>query len=164
MHLFFGLSLSSIILPMFKRTNRITKILLGLAALIVLAVALYFVPPIHEKLAWRLDNLRLSVIYFFDPPQKVTFHPTEQLLPTPSLDQPLATVTPAPTQLPTELATSTVTATPPPSSVILTDVRFVDQSNRYNYCGPANLAMALEYWGWTGDPNQPLLARRDLIG
>jgi hypothetical protein len=29
---------------------------------------------------------------------------------------------------------------------------------RYNYCGPANLTMALEYWGWKGDPTSNLTA------
>jgi hypothetical protein len=30
---------------------------------------------------------------------------------------------------------------------------------RYNYCGPANLTMALEYWGWKGDPTSNLAPR-----
>jgi len=34
---------------------------------------------------------------------------------------------------------------------------------RWNYCGPANLTMALEYWGWKGDPNSTL-ELRDQIG
>jgi tetratricopeptide (TPR) repeat protein len=38
-------------------------------------------------------------------------------------------------------------------------VPFVDQMGRYNYCGPANLTMALEYWGWKGDPNSNLAPR-----
>jgi tetratricopeptide (TPR) repeat protein len=150
-----------IILPMRKRTR---NILIGVAVFILAAIGLYNVPFIHKKLAWRVDNLRLSIIYFFDPPQNTTFHPTEQFLPTPTLGFPAVTPTKTPTQLPTELATPTITSTPPPSSVVLANIHFVDQMNRYNYCGPANLAMALKYWGWTGDPNQPLLEPRDQIG
>jgi hypothetical protein len=30
-------------------------------------------------------------------------------------------------------------------------VVYVDQFNRWNYCGPANLSMALNFWGWDGD-------------
>jgi effector-binding domain-containing protein len=142
---------------MFKRNNRITKIFLGLAALFLLAVALYFVPPIHEKLAWRLDNLRVRIVYFFRPPQNVTFHPTEQSLPTPTAG--LSTPTATDTLPPIDLATPTITSTPVPASVILSNVPFVDQSNRYNYCGPANLAMALEYWGWKGNPGSTLEPR-----
>lgn len=137
-----------------KRTTRTTKILIGLAVLIVIAVALYFVPPIHAKLAWRLDNLRVRIIYFLHPPENVEFHPSGQSFTTltPDLLIPTYTLTPTITPIPTELATPTVTSTPPPNSVILSNVPFVDQSNRYNYCGPANLAMALEYWGWKGNP------------
>ncbi len=139
-----------------KRTKRTNKVLIGLAALIIFMVALYFVPPIHLRLAWRLDNLRLSIIDFFQPPQNVTFHPGGQSYPTitPAQSIPTSTITPTPTTIPTELAIATITSTPPPASIILNNVQFVDQMGRYNYCGPANLAMALEYWGWTGDRDQ----------
>ena len=43
------------------------------------------------------------------------------------------------------------TATPLPERVILDGVVYVDQHERWNYCGPANLAMALNFWGWPGD-------------
>jgi hypothetical protein len=145
---------------MFKKLKNRTKVLLVLLALLVLAVSLYFIPPIHSKLAWRLDNLRLSIIYFFNPPQSVTFNPTEQALPTPT--RPAITPSPTVTLLPTELATATITLTPPPASVILSGVTFIDQMTRYNYCGPANLAMALAYWGWKGNPGS-LLDARDQI-
>jgi hypothetical protein len=45
---------------MSKRTPLIYKLLLALAAVVLLAVGLYFVPPIHEKLAWRLNDLRTN--------------------------------------------------------------------------------------------------------
>jgi tetratricopeptide (TPR) repeat protein len=151
---------------MLRRTPLIVKILLGLAVLIVLAIALYFVPPIHSRLAWRLDNLRTSVIYFFHPPQNVTFQPGGQSFATPTPEQSIPTSTPTPTgtPIPTDMPTftPTVTSTPPPNSLILPNVLFVDQSNRYNYCGPANLAMALEYWGWKGETGS-LLEIRDQI-
>ena len=156
---------SSIILPMSKRIPRIVQILLGLAVLAVLAIGLYFVPPVHSRLAWRVNNLRASIIYFFHPPQDVTFQPSGQSQPTPTLadlaptSTPTAAVTATPP--PTELATSTPTilSTPVPSSVILSKVPFVDQMGRYNYCGPANLTMALEYWGWKGDTTSNLAPR-----
>ncbi len=154
---------SSIILPMLKRIPRFVQILLGLAVLALLAVGLYFVPPVHAKLAWRLDNLRLSIIDVIHPPQKVTFQPLGQDLPTPT-SLPTPTITLTPTPLPTDQPTSTptISPTPVPSSVILSKVPFVDQMNRYNYCGPANLSMALEYWGWKGNPGS-LLEPRDQV-
>ncbi len=33
----------------------------------------------------------------------------------------------------------------------LDGVVYVDQHGRWNYCGPANLTMALKFWGWPGD-------------
>jgi tetratricopeptide (TPR) repeat protein len=137
-----------------KRVPRTVKIILWLVVLIVLAVGLYNIPFIHSKLAWRLDYLRLSVIDFFQPPQNVTFHPGGQSFPTITSAQsiPTSTITPINTTNPTEITVPTATSTPPPASVILTNVPFVDQMGRYNYCGPANLAMALEYWGWKGEP------------
>lgn len=142
---------------MFKRINRITKILLGLAALFLLAVALYFVPPIHAKLAWRLENLQTSIYYIFHPPQAVVFVPTQQSLLTRTVDLPTATLTNTP--FPTDLAIPIITPTPVPPSVTLSDVTFIDQMHRWNYCGPANLAMALKYWGWTGEPGNAMELR-----
>jgi tetratricopeptide (TPR) repeat protein len=48
---------------------------------------------------------------------------------------------PSPTQSPTPL----------PTQVLLSGVRYEDQHGRWNYCAPANLAMALSYWGWQGN-------------
>ena len=47
--------------------------------------------------------------------------------------------------------TPTITSTPLPASVILPGVIYVDQHKRWNYCGPANLTMALNFWGWKGN-------------
>ncbi|NJC96851.1 MAG: tetratricopeptide repeat protein, partial [Anaerolineae bacterium] len=47
--------------------------------------------------------------------------------------------------------TPTLTGSTLPESISLTDFTYVDQSERWNYCGPATLAMALNYWGWTGN-------------
>ncbi len=40
--------------------------------------------------------------------------------------------------------------------VRLSGVKYENQFNRWNYCGPANLSMALTYWGWQGN--------RDVVG
>ena len=143
---------------MFKRIPRIVKLLLGLVALILLAVALYYVPPIHEKRAWRVEDLQTQIYYFFNPPGQVVFVPTQQSQ---------VTITPQPTSTPTPTTeaqfTPTITATPIPQTVVLPDVVFVDQMHRWNYCGPANLAMALEYWGWQGEPGNTAEIR-DQVG
>jgi hypothetical protein len=34
---------------------------------------------VHERLAWRVDNLRVSIRRFFNPPEQVVFTPQEQV-------------------------------------------------------------------------------------
>jgi hypothetical protein len=146
----------------------IVKILLAMVILAVVVVGVYNIPFINSKLAWRVENVRERIIYLLHPPQEVVFHPGGETLPTltPNLPRatPTPTFTPTPTAVSTELSTSipTITSTPIPASVFL-NVSFVDQMNRYNYCGPSNLAMALDYWGWKGEPGETL-AIRDQIG
>ncbi len=147
-----------------KRFTTINKLWL-IPIAIVLVIGVYFLPPVYERLAWRVENVRTRVIYFFNPPDEVVFQPSGQnnltietviattraeyllTLTPPMTTSPLATSTP--TQGPTP--TATVTFAPVPDSVILPGVIYVDQHNRWNYCGPANLSMALNFWGWKGN-------------
>jgi hypothetical protein len=112
--------------------------------------ALTNLPPIQERFGWRLSEARAQIWYALFPPEESVFTPDPTLVAmvreTLTADAP----TPAPTATPQAesllTATTNVTATPTPSpipeSVILEDVVYVDQHNRWNYCGPANLAMA----------------------
>ena len=148
---------------MFTRRKWFWLIPLGL----VLAVGLYFLPPIHERLAWRVDNLRTQINYYFNPPDQAVFQPSQQqvdfdsILATTRAEYmltltPPATGTPTPTRLGPTL-TPTATSTPLPGSVSLTGVTYETQrGGPWNYCGPANFSMALTYWGWGGN--------RDVIG
>ncbi|MGB7873291.1 MAG: C39 family peptidase [Anaerolineales bacterium] len=127
-----------------------------------LAVGVYYLPPVHSRLAWRLDELRTRVIYFFNPPDEAVFRPEQQA----DFESVLATtraqfeqtLTPEATSTPEPGPTSrpTITPTPLPASVVLEGVKYEDQHNRWNYCGPANFSMALTYWGWDGN--------RDVVG
>ena len=133
---------------------------------LLLAVGLYFVPPIHERLAWRVDNLRTQINQYFNPPEEAVFQPSQQQI---DFDTILATtraeyhltLTPPVTLTPTLPAagptlTPTATSTPLPGSVTLSGFTYEHQHNRWNYCGPANFSMALNFWGWNGD--------RDVVG
>lgn len=129
-------------------------ILLGIAVLI----GLYFLPPIHSRLSWRVDNLRTQIKYYFNPPDEAVFQPSTPVATSPPSQAtlevlqtlaPTATpegviATPAPTLTPTIVPTAI------PERVLLGNFNFADQFNRWNYCGPANLSMALSYWGWQG--------------
>jgi tetratricopeptide (TPR) repeat protein len=154
------------------------KYLLAIPLLILLAVLVYNIPFVHSRLAWRLDNLRVRIQYALKPPEHVVFQPQEQaelekqvdaivnatltalaptLTPTitPSPLPPTSTQ-PGPTATPLPSATATLNPTPLPASFKLAGIHYEDQHNRLNYCGPANLSMALTYWGWTGN--------RDTVG
>ncbi len=150
------------------------KYLLAIPILCILAIATYHIPIVHEHLAWRLDNLRVRIQYAIQPPEHVAFQPQEQaalenqanaifnatmtalaptVTPTPFTPTPTE---PGPTDTPQPSPTPTLTPTPLPISISLPGVKYEDQHNRLNYCGPANLSMSLTFWGWDGN--------RDVVG
>lgn len=141
---------------MFK--NRSTRILLSIIGILILAVGVYNIPFVNEKLSWRVDDLRTRIVYFFRPPDEAVFVPEEASHETATLPAPQVqkiTPTPQATASLGPTATPTLTPTPLPERVDLKGERFyVDQKNRWNYCGPANLVMALKFWGWKGLPGQ----------
>jgi tetratricopeptide (TPR) repeat protein len=104
----------------------------------------------------------------FNPPEQVVFVPQEQLdiivqntlaAMTPSLAATFTpgTVLPATvtesgsTATPTVTPTMTPSPTPIPDQFLLTGIRHEYQ--KFNNCGPANLSMALSFWGWEGNQN-----------
>jgi hypothetical protein len=121
----------------------------------------YQLPPIHSRLSWRVDELRTRIKYAIDPPDEAVFIPgggtppgvrTYTQTPAPS---PTATLS-GPTETPQPSPTPTISPTPVPEQVRLDGVKYEDQHGRWNYCGPANLSMALTFWGWDGN--------RDVVG
>jgi len=128
-------------------------ILLSAMACFALAAFVYRIPAVHERLSWRLTVLRAEIQYTLNPPEEAVFRPTQvAALPTPT-SSPTASPSPSPTAGPT--ATSQPTFTPAPSPTPLpAAVRLVGVKHEYqkfNNCGPANLSMALSFWGWQGD-------------
>ncbi len=145
---------------MFKKYKR--YILLGIPLLLLLAIGVYNIPAVNSRLAWRIDDARARVKYYFNPPAEAVFQPSGAtnltietailtaraeifLTLTPQFTAIPETPTPGPT------ATPTATFPPAPPAVNLPGVTYVDQHSRWNYCGPANLTMALNFWGWKGD-------------
>lgn len=133
-------------------------ILAGVPILAVLAVVLYQIPFVYNRVAWRVDNLTTRIRYAIHPPDEAIFVPQEPLQTAAASLPPTASPTPeGPTpqntvQVGQETLTPTpaVTATRLPDAVQLDGVVYVKQNERWNYCGPANLAMALKFWGWDG--------------
>ncbi len=117
------------------------------------------------RLAWHLGEAWLRAQYLVRPPEKQVFVPQQR--PTEAFGAVANTALPTPSPSLTPSAsllevtailqiTPTVTPTPLPSQVSLKGVVYEDQHGRWNYCAPANLAMALSYWGWQGN--------RDVVG
>ena len=122
------------------------------AAVSVLALAflVYHIPFVHDRLAWRVDELRTNIAYFFNPPEEAVFLPSESAQAAASATA-AAALAPQPTRTqPALQPTSLPTQEPLPASASLTGFTYVDQHGGWNLCGPATLAMALTYWGWNG--------------
>ena len=146
------------------RKNRIT-LAVAIPLLLLLATFVYNLPPVNDRLAWRVDNLRTQIKYALNPPEQSVFVPQGESLATPVVQiltstpsaTPLNTATQSgPTSTPAPTLTPTITPTPLPADVKLEGVKYEDQHGRYNYCGPSNLSMALTFWGWKGN--------RDVVG
>lgn len=129
--------------------------IVGIVTLCLLAGVAYNLPPIHDRLAWRVDNLRVAIKRYFNPPEEVVFTPQEQIEvivqgtltalasePTPMFP-PGLTETPLPSPTPSQIPT------PIPDHAALSGIRHEYQ--KFNNCAPTNLSMVLSYWGWQGD-------------
>ena len=135
--------------PNRKYSNRWRRWLGAAVGLMALAFLIYNIPFVHDRLAWRIDDLRSQIIYFLRPPQQAVFLPEENQIAaasaTAAASTPRATNTPPPSS-----ATPSPTEPPIPETVSLTGFKYVDQTGGWNLCGPASLAVALSYWGWQG--------------
>jgi hypothetical protein len=139
-------------------STKLPLILGFIGILVVGAILLYQVPTIRENVDWRISSLRSSIKYALSPPEEVVFTPNPTVLamaqatiaaftPTPSPTF-TSTPTPGPSTTPDFTSTPLPTSTPIPDSILLSGIRHDYQ--KWNNCGPTNLAMALSFWGWEG--------------
>jgi tetratricopeptide (TPR) repeat protein len=144
------------------RSPKPVVFLIAIPVLCLCLVAVYYLPPVNERLAWRVDNLRADIKYALNPPEEAVFVPQEQVAPiveatmqaltptaTPTIVPTTTPTKPGPTDTPAPSPTPTYTPTPIPDFIRLEGFRHEYQ--QWNNCGPANLSMALSYWGWEGD-------------
>ena len=119
-----------------------TRILLAALLALLLAVGLYFVPPIHDRLAWRVESARNQIYYFFNPPDEAVFQPSEQTLlativaSTMQAYQPQPTSTRVPASPTPEAGAPTLpptpTSTPLPELIQLDGVKYEHQHGHNN--------------------------------
>jgi hypothetical protein len=141
-----------------------SKIIWALPILLVLIGVALLLPPVRDRLTPRLEELRTRLFYTFKPPEESVFIPKEQLAAMVEATLSALTPTPTPTSAPQITPTSTpepqFTAAPTlvptqlPPKVALKGVKYITQHGHWNYCAPANLGMALSFWGWQGNQDE----------
>ena len=137
--------------------------ILGVVGLCLLAGIAYSLPPIRDRLAWRVDNVIVAIRRTINPPEEVVFVPQEQVdaivhATMTALSAPTSTPIPAFTSMPAPSPVPSPTLGPVPISASLSGIRHEYQ--QFNNCAPASLSMVLSYWGWTGDQFQTRLYLR----
>ncbi len=136
------------------RKNTLIKTVGILAAALLLVALLTQLPPVKQRLSWRLFLAEAYINGVLHPvgalptalPQPrlaVTSHPTPTAVPAATLQPQELTATPAASPTPT------LSPTPIPASIALPAPAWEKQD--INNCGPATLAMYLRYYGWKGD-------------
>lgn len=141
--------------------TKIKQFFLGAGAMFgLLALIALLITPVRERIFSKLIEIRADVKYALNPPEKAIFVPGDQVnqvvqqtmtalaasyTATPSPEPSIIPATPEATLVPT------ITPTPLPGRVELTGIKYTNQHGMWNYCAPANLTMALSFWGYTGD-------------
>jgi tetratricopeptide (TPR) repeat protein len=140
--------------------------LLAICALTYIAYRVIRSPSLERSLSWRLDAAQSFVRSVFWPvgalPTAAVASntssgdwapaldiPTRTALPPTASPTPGFTVTPGPTSTPQPTPTITASPTPLPAKVVLQAPKW--ESQDWNNCGPATLAMYLRLFGFTGD-------------
>jgi len=138
-----------------RRTGVLILVVLGLFLCVGSGAWVYNLTIVQDTVGWRISQLRADIKYAMSPPEEAVFTPDPTIAAivestlmaiTPS---PTTTLTPGLTLTPTPSPTTTLVPTTIPASIQLSGIKHEYQ--KWNNCGPANLSMALSYWGWDGD-------------
>ena len=121
------------------------KILLVCAGVALLAILLYQIPAINERLSWRFEVARTYVKNVIHPVGAV---PTAIPQPTKLATSTIQTQPTATTEVVTTAIPPTPTLAPPPAQASLNSPPYEKQTA--NNCGPAALSMMLHLFGWNG--------------
>ncbi len=122
------------------------NIALSVAGLILLAILLYQIPAINDRISWRFEVARTYVRNVLHPVGNVPTaipQPTKSITPT-IIIQPTQT-----TEVVTTVIPPTATLAPPPAQAFINSPPYEKQTA--NNCGPAALSMMLHVFGWSGN-------------
>jgi hypothetical protein len=124
------------------RSRLITLILVGLT-LVFISYALILQPEVQIWTGNHLMQYYTQIQTWLNPPQKVSFSTSGSVTISPFLT--LTAENPQP-----QSTTSIQITTPIPAAFLISGGKYFSQHNRWNFCGPANLAMLLSYLNWYG--------------
>ena len=122
------------------------NLLIAGAGLFLLAILIYQIPAVNDRLSWRYEVAKTYIRNVLNPVGDV---PTA--IPNTLVPQSTVTITPSVTMTPANVSTpipSTPTLAPPPPQAFLTSPPYEKQTP--NNCGPAALSMMLHMFGWSG--------------
>ena len=136
-------------------------IILLILVLAILGAAVYYLSPFHDRLAYYFETWSAAFFRRINPPE--AFVPKEAAQPSPTLipiptrrATPTLNLTPLPTNQPApEIPPSATPTRPPPPlppQALLNGIQY--ELEGFNNCGPANLDMALSFWGWKANQGE----------
>lgn len=120
-----------------------TYLVVALAG-VALLYAFLLIPPVQSWIGWHVASLRTRLNTWLRPPENIGF--TANV--TPAGDLPL------PTPLPQTTPQASLELPPLPEECTLNGFTYYSQHYRSNFCGPANLAILLSYWGLLVTPDE----------
>lgn len=130
---------------------------LGILGLVIVVILVYHIPPVKNRLEWRLDALTVYLRSLVNPVGSLPT-PVVVVASITATTGPMVVYTPtiAQTPMPIPTATATLTVATPvftptrlPPQAILLEPEFEPQD--WNNCGPVALSMYLDFYGWQGD-------------
>jgi len=149
--------------------NPVKSLFLFTIGSIAIILIVYSVPPIQERVDYRIKLWTADINYRLNPPEDEIFVPQDNqdelahsvsatllalqsaTTPTQDLNPTLTPEANSPTQTPTSTPTPTITPTSLPNFIQLEGIKYQHQHQLWNYCGPATLVTSLSYWGWQFD-------------
>ncbi len=145
-------------------------LIVSISALCLAGLMILQVPALSDRVIWRLDNMVSRIRRVINPPEQVVFIPAGAGPAAPAANPENPGLILEPTSTPiaglettptsevssapaTATSVSSLTLAPSPTAIpgaiLLPGV--IHEYQQFNNCGPANLAMALSFWGWQGD-------------
>jgi len=122
------------------RSKLMVLIIIGLV-LVSISYALILQPSVQTWAGNHIMQFYSQIQTWLHPPQKVSFSTSGSVTISPLLP---ITAEPSPLQS----TTPTQATNPIPAAFMISGGKYFSQHNRWNYCGPANLAMLLSYLSW----------------